>query len=317
MKMEDEVPVIDLAGIQGAVLKSVSEQIAKACDEWGFFQIINHGVDLSLMERIQEVYKEFFYLPAEEKQKYFINEDFHGWCSPQMSDDPGVNKMGLITPETCEFTYHEGLCGDPNRKTTVPTNPPALRSTLFEYATEVRALQERVLAAMSVELGLEADALSKLFAPADLGIRANFYPLKTDDNTVGVLSAHSDVSVLTFLLADKVSGLEIKKDGRWIQVKPLENAFIVNVADCLEVTSNGRFRSVEHRGGGNESHERISIGAFYNPSRAATIGPVEELLDESHPRRYRSAKFADLRDALVAKGVQGKGHVEALKICEG
>ncbi|BBN03690.1 protein MpDOXC12 [Marchantia polymorpha subsp. ruderalis] len=316
MKMEDEVPVIDLAGTQDdAGLKSVGAQIAKACEEWGFFQIINHGVDLSLMDRIQEAYREFFYLPPEEKQKYLVDDQFQGWCCPEMSGHARVKKIGLITPETCEYMYHDVLYGDPDRQNLVPPNPPALRATVLEYATQVRALQERVLAALSQELGLEADALRRLFAPADVGIRANFYPLKTDDNTVGVLPAHSDAPVFTFLLADKVPGLEIRRHGRWMQVEPLQNAFIVNVADCLEVVSNGRFKSVEHKGGGNEGRERISIGAFYNPARAATIGPVAQLLDESSRRpRYGSARFADLQDQLVAKGVHGKRYVEALKI---
>lgn len=70
MKFENEfeVPVIDVAGIQSPDLKSISEQIAKASEEWGYLQIVNHGVDPSLMERTEKVYREFFHFPAEMNQ---------------------------------------------------------------------------------------------------------------------------------------------------------------------------------------------------------------------------------------------------------
>jgi hypothetical protein len=38
-----------------------------------------------------------------------------------------------------------------------------------------------------------------------------------------------------------VEGLQIKKDGLWIPVKPLPNAFIINLGDMLEVIINHRF----------------------------------------------------------------------------
>ena len=35
-----------------------------------FYQVINHGIDLSLLESIEKVAEDFFVLPLEEKQKY-------------------------------------------------------------------------------------------------------------------------------------------------------------------------------------------------------------------------------------------------------
>jgi isopenicillin N synthase-like dioxygenase len=36
---------------------------------------------------------------------------------------------------------------------------------------------------------------------------------------------------------DNVIGLQIRKEGEWISVKPIQNALVVNVGDALEVTS--------------------------------------------------------------------------------
>ncbi|CAN1266526.1 Flavanone 3-dioxygenase 2 [Linum perenne] len=64
-KTQLEVPVIDLAGDTELVV----EQVRKACQEWGFFQVVNHGVPLHLLQGIQDSSKEFFELEMEEKMK--------------------------------------------------------------------------------------------------------------------------------------------------------------------------------------------------------------------------------------------------------
>ena len=74
------VPVIDLAPLrqekssaeEGKVEPAVEDIVTKvgqACEEWGFFQVINHGVSLELLEELQATAKEFFDLPIEEKRK--------------------------------------------------------------------------------------------------------------------------------------------------------------------------------------------------------------------------------------------------------
>ena len=75
VKLEDpscdafELPVVDLDGVEGDRQRLVVQQIRSACEEWGFFQVKNHGVPLSLMKRMQGEICDFFDLPYEEKNK--------------------------------------------------------------------------------------------------------------------------------------------------------------------------------------------------------------------------------------------------------
>ena len=79
----DRVPVIDLSPLRNLdekmspqVKADLIEQVGKACEEWGFFQVINHGVPISLLDELEAVTKEFFNLPREEKLKVttrFVN----------------------------------------------------------------------------------------------------------------------------------------------------------------------------------------------------------------------------------------------------
>lgn len=66
----DEIPIIDLSVLSSPdETRKVVSEIGHACKNWGFFQVINHGVPLELARKIEEVAKTFFELPAEEKKK--------------------------------------------------------------------------------------------------------------------------------------------------------------------------------------------------------------------------------------------------------
>ena len=63
----------------------------------------------------------------------------------------------------------------------------------------------------------------------------HYPPCPTPEQFIG-LPPHSDFSGLTILLeVNDVQGLQIKRDGMWIPVKSLPNAFIINIGDTLEV----------------------------------------------------------------------------------
>jgi naringenin 3-dioxygenase len=42
----------------------------EACEEWGVFQIVDHGVDAKLVSEMTTLAKEFFALPPEEKLRF-------------------------------------------------------------------------------------------------------------------------------------------------------------------------------------------------------------------------------------------------------
>ena len=77
---EDQgIPVIDLSPIHHqlendavsdpSTIEAVVKEIGRACKEWGFFQVINHGIPLNLINRVEDVSKRFFTQSLEEKNK--------------------------------------------------------------------------------------------------------------------------------------------------------------------------------------------------------------------------------------------------------
>lgn len=107
-----------------------------------------------------------------------------------------------------------------------------------EYGKQVVELAGKLMKLLSVNLGLEEEFLQKGFGGEEIGacLRVNFYPkCPQPDLTLG-LSSHSDPGGMTFLLPDPdVPGLQVRKDHKWITVKPAPHAFIVNIGDQLQV----------------------------------------------------------------------------------
>lgn len=60
-----ELPVVDLSGERS----EVSKLIVKACEEYGFFKLVNHGVPENIIQKLEEQVLSFFALPVSEKQR--------------------------------------------------------------------------------------------------------------------------------------------------------------------------------------------------------------------------------------------------------
>ncbi|KAL2653733.1 hypothetical protein R1flu_021861 [Riccia fluitans] len=313
MTVELEIPVIDLAGSEGAEREKLCKEIARACEQWGFFQVINHGVDESLRKRVLDVYTDFFYLPPEEKMKFVVPEgSMEGWMHPTLTEPSGFLK-NFVGPHTPEFLNNTWLPDLPQHRQQKPTSPSSMQATIGEFVMAAKGVHEKLLKMMAEGLGLESDAFLKHFQNPGVKIRCNFYPFEAKGTNVGANLAHSDASATT-LLCDTVSGLEVMRDETWVQVQSRPNGFIVNVGDQLEILSNGRFKSILHRGGRNESKQRLSLACFYFPSSDAVMAPIEELLLDGQLPKYRKVRFGDYFQGFVAKGIERKKQIENMKI---
>lgn len=83
---------------------------------------------------------------------------------------------------------------------------------------------------------MEAEEISEMFSDGVQSMRMNYYPpCPEPDMTVG-FTPHSDADALTILFQlNETEGLQIRREGRWVPVKPLHNAFVVNIGDIMEV----------------------------------------------------------------------------------
>lgn len=109
-----------------------------------------------------------------------------------------------------------------------------------EFGRAVEKLAERMLELMDENLGLEKGYLKAAFRGSEgrptLGTKVSNYPPCPRPEIVKGLRAHTDAGgVILLFQDDRVSGLQLLKDGRWVDVPPMKHAIVVNLGDQLEV----------------------------------------------------------------------------------
>ncbi|MCD7451058.1 aconitate hydratase [Datura stramonium] len=142
-----------------------------------------------------------------------------------------------------------------------------------EFATKLEKLAEQLLDLLCENLGLEQGYLKKCFNGTKgptFGTKVANYPPCPKPQLIKGLRAHTDAGGIILLFQDdKVSGLQLLKDAQWIDVPPMPHSIVVNIGDQLEVITNGKYKSVEHRVIGQTNGNRMSIASFYNPGSDA------------------------------------------------
>lgn len=303
------IPIIDVNKLLDPL--SSKEECAKlgsACKQWGFFQIINHGVPNEVICNFRNDMAEFFKQPLEAKMVYsMIPGNLQGYGQHFVVSEnqklDWADLLGLVLRPV-----------DSRDMRFWPSHPPSFRNSIDRYSFEAAKLVSRLLKFLAFDMGVEPESLLEIFRGQPQRLRMTYYPpCKQADKVVG-LSPHTDRMGLTLLLqANDVQGLQIRKDGRWVAINVLDGAFIVNVGDALEILSNGRYKSVEHRAMVHPTRERMSAAVFHTLCPDATVGPLPELVKNDGEVRYSSISFIDFTKCFFAAKLDGRSHLESLK----
>ncbi|CAN4105729.1 unnamed protein product [Withania somnifera] len=307
-----EVPIIDMQRlINSNNHDSVNLELQKlhfAAKEWGFFQLTNHGVSCSLVEKMKHEVQVFFNLPLEEKNKF---EQLPG-------DTDGFGQLFVVSDEQkldWADLFYLKTAPPYLRMPIVSRLSRSLRETIEEYSEEVKKLAMKVLEMMGKALGIEEKDVKNLFEEGMQSMRMNYYPPCPQPELVMGLCPHSDASALTFLLqVNETEGLQIKKDGIWIPIIPLPNAFVVNVGDAFEIFSNGIYRSIEHRSVVSSEKERISLATFHSPRLDGELGPSSSLVTAHNSSRFKKIGAAEYFKGFFNRELVGKSFLDTLRI---
>ncbi|GAB2271538.1 Belongs to the iron ascorbate-dependent oxidoreductase [Dionaea muscipula] len=284
-----EVPCIDLNDPDE---EKVVELIAKASEEWGLFQVVNHGIPNEVIMKLQEAGREFFELPQEEKEVYAKppdSKDVEGYGTKLQKELQG--KKGWV-----DHLFHRIWPPPVINYNFWPKNPPTYREANEQYTEYLRKVTDKLFKSLSLGLGLEGHEVKEAIGGEDLVymLKINYYPpCPRPDLALGVV-AHTDMSTLTILVPNEIPGLQVCRDGWWYDVKYIANALIVHIGDQIEVLSNGKYKAVLHRSIVNKEKTRMSWPVFLEPPDDKEIGPHPKLVDhEGNPAKYKTKKFGD------------------------
>ncbi|OWM81027.1 hypothetical protein CDL15_Pgr007058 [Punica granatum] len=276
---QPQIPLIDLSQPDAKHL------IVKACEEFGFFKVVNHGVPLEFISHLESEAVSFFSLPQTEKEKAGPAGPF-GYGNKNIGRNGDVGWVEYLLLKTDpRFNFHKLPSG-------FGKNPEKFRSALKDYISAVRKMACEILELIADGLKIQQrNVLSKLLMDeqSDSVFRLNHYPPRPELNEAPVngggernligFGEHTDPQIISVLRSNNTSGLQIStRDGSWISVPPDQTSFFINVGDSLQVMTNGRFKSVKHRVLANGSKSRVSMIYFGGPPLSEKIVPLPSLM---------------------------------------
>ena len=279
--MAAALPVLDLR----ADTDRLRDDLLRAAHEVGFCYLTGHDVPAGLCGRVFAQARRLFALPQAAKDAVAMVRSPHFRGYTRMGGELTGGEVDWreqidIGPERAaiaggpDYLRLEG----PNQW---PAALPELPGVIAEWDAALSSVGRTLLRHWAVALGSRPDSFEPAFAetPATL-IKLIRYPARAA-SAQGV-GPHRDAGVLTLLLAEPGSrGLQVRPAGRraWIDVPPVEGAFIVNIGELLELATGGYLRATEHRVNlGVSVGERISLAYFFNPRLDSRI-PVLPLPD--------------------------------------
>ena len=220
--------ILQIADISSLVAQKI---IVDSLSQYGF-AIIRHNINQTLIDKVYTEWSIFF--DSDEKKYFsFDNETQDGYVSQDQSETAqGANEKDLK-----EF-YHFHTWGQHPNHTKISSM--LLFDELFNLSNLIMSwISEKEI------LCRNASILRPIYYPASIkSIRA---------------SEHTDINMLTLLLATEEKGLQMLIDDEWVDAPLDQSLMIINSGDMLN--SFGNFPSGIHRVVGSHK-SRISLPFF-------------------------------------------------------
>lgn len=308
------IPVIDIEPMKNRDGNkiAVAKEMAQACKESGFFYIKGHGVDTAMQDDLERLSWIFFNLPETKRNEIAMEKGGRAWrgyfpLGGELTSDKPDLKEGLY--------FGEQLSPDhPMVKAGIPLHGPNLFPDISEFETVVlhymKALSDlghQIMQGLALSLELPTNFFESRYMHHPLTLfRIFHYPSPVQEHLAqeqwGV-GEHTDYGVLTILKQDRVGGLQVYTQGKWTDAPYIENTFICNLGDMLDLMTGGYYRSTPHRVQNKSNKGRLSFPFFFDLDFNA---PVESI-DLTHLGHTRALSFRrwDESDLQTFSGTYG------------
>ncbi|EOA38184.1 hypothetical protein CARUB_v10009661mg [Capsella rubella] len=278
-----KLPVIDLSYLTSGdevKRKRCVKQMVSAAKEWGFFQIVNHGIPKEVFDMMLVEEKRLFDRPFSAK----VRESFTGlskisyrWGNPNASSP-------------AQYSFSEAFHITLSDISKFSDDRYNLRTTVETYVQEIAGVAQMICELLGKHVNVNPKYFENIYELKNSFLRLNKYHPRVFGSELFGLVPHTDTSFLTILFQDQIEGLELNKNGQWVSVKPCSEALTVNIGDMFQAVSNGVYQSVRHRVISPVNMERLSIAFFVCPYLET------EIEASGYPNKYRRFSFREYKE---------------------
>ncbi len=278
-----EIPVISIAALRSddrAKRILCAKRIGQACREVGFFYVVDHGVDRSLVKQAFATAAAFFALPTDVKMRVSRNKSRRhcGYFAVRGEiTNPSAGPTGRrdsisrsIRPKTAaQVRARKPLRG----QNQWPAAPAGFRPVLTAYYKSLCKLGTLISRGFDLALDLPENFFAGHLRRPTAILRVLHYPPNEQIATRAAASsrdggagAHIDNGYLTILAQDNEGGLEVRNTaGRWIDALPIEGSFVCNLGGMMARWTDNIMRATPHRVVHRSRSSRYSIPFFFHP----------------------------------------------------
>ncbi|MBS1673995.1 MAG: isopenicillin N synthase family oxygenase [Actinobacteria bacterium] len=277
------LPILDLSQLDAGAESAARfrDDLRAATHDVGFFYLTGTGVTPELENRLHRAALDFFALPEEEKLaiENVKSPHFRGYTRIGGERTQGTvdwREQIDIGPE------RETVDGGPGYNRLIgpnlwPDAQPELRTVVAEWHEHLSGVARKLLRAWALALGAEATYFEENFGDPSTLIKIVRYPGTHEPEPQQGVGAHKDSGVLTLLWVEPgKGGLQVERDGEWVDAPPVDGAFVVNIGELLEYATDGYLKATNHRVVSPKApDERISIPFFFNPALDRRLPLIE------------------------------------------
>jgi isopenicillin N synthase-like dioxygenase len=325
--MTSAVPSIDLAvSISGRpdARRATAREVARACEETGFFKIRGHGVPQTLIEQAFATASAFFANPQEVKDRFRPAKSssargYHALRTKNLAKTLGYDNppdlreqfyIGPLVSRAAEFSAIPGAA-ELYAENLWPDTPAEYREVFSATYRALENLGQTLMRVFAVALDVDErffdDKIDRHFST----LPVNHYPEPDGEPLPNQIRAgeHTDFGSLTILaVGQRAGGLQVRlRDGAWLDVTAEPGEFIVNIGDMMQRWTNDRWLSNVHRVVNPKAEQRsgsrrMSMGYFLHPNYDAEIACLPTCAGPDNPPRYAPVRAGDMmRQKLEAR----------------
>lgn len=268
-----QVPVLslkDYSSSDSSKRQRFVDELFAGVKEYGFFNLVDHGVSPELLDVAYKTAQKFFNLPTKTKEKYI---------SPAGDGKRGYTAFGkehavnAAVSDLKEF-WHVGR--DKYSENIWPSEVSEFKPALSNLYGELDRVGLEILRAFTGPLKVNENYFDALAMDGENTLRILHYPPISEgvDPRCVRAAAHEDINLITLLVGATSSGLELKdRDGQWLSIETTPEMITVDTGDIMARITNDVLPSTTHQvvnpKGPNVS--RYSMPYFIHPKPDALL----------------------------------------------